>query len=251
MSLKDRLLGIAASIISPVVATYNVVKSVVSPKAVKVKSVKATSQGGGVVGYKSSTVSTSPQAIRLGRKISQDPVIIFEKCKKILIEELKNHPITREIQAGPTGKSTFLSSGGDLFSFIGFPAGSKPISDLEDFLNNYITFEGYKGFKTSGDLIIFEFNVSIPDESDFASKENLCLFWEKTNPWPFAVEKGIAGYSNYLPFKDDMVKSVSKRGLQMKNEIREGEFSPTPYITQILNNFKKNLNSFGLAARFN
>lgn len=251
MGLKDRLLGMAASIISPVVAAYDIVKSVVNPKAVKVKPVKAASQGGGVVGYKSSTVSSSPQAIRLGRKIAQDPAIIFDKCKEVLIEELRKHPVTQEIQAGPTGKSAFLSSGGDLFSFIGFPAGSKPISDLEDFLDNHINFEGYKGLKTGGGLIIFEFKISIPDESDFASRENLCLFWEKTNPWPFAVEKGIAGYSNYLPFKDDMAKSVSKRGLQMKNEIREGEFSPTPYITQILNNFKKNLNNFGLAARFN
>ena len=60
----------------------------------------------------------------------------FEKIKQEMIEEFNAHPITQEIELGVTAPnlSNTLSGVTNLFSFIGFDAGSRPIDPIRQLL---------------------------------------------------------------------------------------------------------------------
>ena len=61
----------------------------------------------------------------------------FEELKKEMIKEFLNLPITKEILRAPGASniSGTLGGYGNLFSFIGFPAGSNPIDPIVKLLN--------------------------------------------------------------------------------------------------------------------
>ena len=68
----------------------------------------------------------------------------FEKAeKKVQVEKSRvidafdNHEVTKEIAAGPKASNTSGTLGGygNLFSFIGFDAGSDPITPVKEVLN--------------------------------------------------------------------------------------------------------------------
>ena len=69
--------------------------------------------------------------------------------------------------------------------------------------------------------------------------------WESGNSWVEGVEKGISGYSNYMYFKfgdgKDLKKSRSGKALQVKKSANSGIFKTTPYITEILTNYRRRL----------
>ena len=241
-NLENACKRIAASSIEKVLSTA---RGVVGKKAVKTNI--PTPPSGTKV--QSSKVSTSPSAIVLAKKIKKTPEEIFEKAKKDFLSNLENHKVSRELKAGPTGSSSFLTSG-DLFSFMGFEAGSSPVEDLVNFLDESIVFEGYSGLSILK-LVMFHFRVKIPNREDFAKREELNLYWENGNPWPFAIEEGVAGYSNYIPLGKDNSKSVSLRGFQNKNKIRQEEFVPiVGYISHLLEEFKQSLKKSGFKVEF-
>jgi len=60
----------------------------------------------------------------------------FEKIKTKMIAEFLAHPVTREIEGGINASNVSGTLGGitNLYSFIGFNAGSNPIDPIEDLL---------------------------------------------------------------------------------------------------------------------
>lgn len=69
----------------------------------------------------------------------------FETIKNQMIKEFLNHPVTKEILAGPAAEniSETLGGNGNLFSYIGFEEGSEPIEKvLEEFRKTSIRFNG-------------------------------------------------------------------------------------------------------------
>ena len=59
---------------------------------------------------------------------------ILEEKKKEYISEILNHPISRELNDGPSASniSNTLDGKGNLYSFIGFDAGDQPVQDVVD-----------------------------------------------------------------------------------------------------------------------
>jgi hypothetical protein len=69
--------------------------------------------------------------------------------------------------------------------------------------------------------------------------------WESGNSWVVGIERGISGFSNYMYFTrgEGRFSGASRSGkaLQSKKAINAGTFSPTLYITEILDNYRKRL----------
>jgi len=62
-----------------------------------------------------------------------------QDAQKKLLEEFERHPVTVEISGGTnaTNISGTLSGHGNLFSYIGFSAGDKPLSAIREILKKY------------------------------------------------------------------------------------------------------------------
>jgi hypothetical protein len=66
---------------------------------------------------------------------------LIERAKSLkykMINEFRDHPISREIQAGETSlnlSETLSGRQGNLFSFIGFEAGSEPLEPIYEILS--------------------------------------------------------------------------------------------------------------------
>ena len=60
----------------------------------------------------------------------------FEKAKALMISEFNNHPVTKELEAGVSAanSSGTLNGYGNLFTFIGFSTGHKPIPPVRNLL---------------------------------------------------------------------------------------------------------------------
>ena len=70
--------------------------------------------------------------------------------------------------------------------------------------------------------------------------------WESGNSWVIGIERGISGFSHYMYLKygaskEMAEKSRSGKGLQSRKTLNVGIFKPTPYITNILNSYRKRL----------
>lgn len=167
----------------------------------------------------------------------------FEEAFKELLEAVESHPVSEELKRKGTHSSKFLQDG-DLFSFIGFPVDRNPVDDLIKFLkeNIYISDRSVRS-SSSGNIVYEVLTVHIPDFEDFKKDSKMKMPWESDNVWPFAIETYIAGYEYYLPLY--LKKSRSLAGIQNENPVRDNAYTPTPYITPLLNKFKKDLESSG------
>ena len=182
---------------------------------------------------------------QLNREIFSDKELqayIQTQAEKILVvnknnlqKEFNDHPVTKEIQAGP---DTLNSSGtlggiGNLFSFIGFNRGSNPIKPVSDLISK-ITLG--KLSKTSDDGV-FTFTVNIPAKSEFEAVTKMP--WEAGRSWLYDVERSISGLGQYLYGKYN--KSRSGSGAQSEKSVRSTGFKPVPYFSSMLENFVKRL----------
>ncbi len=61
---------------------------------------------------------------------------IFELKKRQMLEEFKDHPVTKEIKRGPDAPnlSNTIFGQGNLYSFIGFRDGDSPIDPVYELL---------------------------------------------------------------------------------------------------------------------
>ena len=62
---------------------------------------------------------------------------IVERAQREMVEEFVQHPVTQEINAGPTAGniSGTLGGVGNLFAFLGFEKNSNPTLNILDILN--------------------------------------------------------------------------------------------------------------------
>lgn len=155
----------------------------------------------------------------------------FEELKKEMIKEFLNLPITKEILRGPGASniSGTLGGYGNLFSFIGFPAGSNPIDPIVKLLNQTTLNVGR--ITTRGTLDI---TVTLPGKNDIFAVTPMP--WATGLSWAQRMEVGLAGYGEYL--NTDSPKSRSSKGVQSESNIRAGGFSNRPYISSFLNKWK-------------
>lgn len=160
----------------------------------------------------------------------------FNSAKKEMILEFMNHPVTKEIQAGPSAANTSgtLGGKGNLFSYIGFESSEDPIAPLLAVLLNRT--------KPSDDAAIFSpsnkqlmlYVINIPTDEEITSASPLPFVSGRS--WALGIEQGIPGFSNYLRHKK-FNSSRSGTGIQARNSVRSGSFKPISYLTPIFANF--------------
>jgi len=159
----------------------------------------------------------------------------FNKSKRKFLSDFDNHPITKEIEDGPNAKnsSNTLNGIGNLFSFIGFYNEKNPIQELRSILLNNFSISK----KVSSDST--QFIIDYPTLNKV--KKSTPMPWENGNSWVVNIEKGISGFSNYMYKK--FINGRSKEGLQSERKQRPGNFKKTKYLTEIIDNFIKEITS--------
>jgi len=158
----------------------------------------------------------------------------FERRKNNLLSKFNNHPVTVEIEAGPSAKNTSGTLGGygNLFSFIGFDSGEKPIIPIrrkmeEVFINSI-------NIRKDGSFSLIVFNPSPQDIFSITP-----LPWASGRSWAEGVERGLPGFGWYL--NKNFIKSNSGEGIQVKNKVRDSKFQNTQYITKLIRDFEKSI----------
>jgi hypothetical protein len=191
------------------------------------------------------------KAVRNSVTVSKQSDIIIKRrvagLKGVALKEFDKHPVTRELSQGPAGVnlSNTLNGVGNLFSFIGFYKGQNVIGPIRDTLKDHFNLVGAQGKKRGRKGVeAFTYQLSIPSINSFDLVSRMP--WESGNSWVVGIERGISGFSNfmYLKFgegKQLTSKSRSGKGLQSRKTLNAGIFKPIPYITEILNNYRKRL----------
>jgi len=155
----------------------------------------------------------------------------INKLKDEMIKEFLNHPITKEILAGPNASniSGTLGGYGNLFSFIGFESGEKPIDPILALLKQtkYSVGRMNRGVAT--------ITVEIPSKEQIFAVTPLP--WAQGLSWAERIEVGLSGLGMYMNKKSDYSRSGT--GVQSSAQQRGGSFRNTKYISSFLNTWEK------------
>jgi len=115
-----------------------------------------------------------------------------EKIKEEIIQEFEEHPISKEIEGGITAYniSNTLNGITNLYSFIGFEAGDKPLDPIR------IELQKIKlkyNVNRKGDLI---FTIDFPSAKDIFNVTPMP--WATGRSWAQGIENGISGLGYYI-----------------------------------------------------
>jgi hypothetical protein len=162
--------------------------------------------------------------------------VSFDRRKKRLLGDFKNHPVSREIEAGPSSSnfSGTLGGYGNLYSFIGFPGGN-PVAEVYNLLQDSIRLRKTPVVRVAGSRMYFTFKGTVPDKRELEATAPMP--WEPGS-WLFRIETGISGLGSYL-YGKMYAGSRSGTGIQSRKAARSGAFTPVPYMSTLLANFKK------------
>tara|TARA_R110002020_G_scaffold279015_2_gene494427 strand:- start:6387 stop:6983 length:597 start_codon:yes stop_codon:yes gene_type:complete len=161
-----------------------------------------------------------------------------DRLRRELLSEFDKHPVTREIEQGPSGTSSLLGGRGNFFGFLGFNVGQKPIQILRDGLSDQFKILSKKGKvkKSTKTSLIYSFDILYPTKTQIYAATPLA--WTSKS-WVKGVETGITNYTQTV-FKESP-NSRSGVALQTDRKIGFIRFSPTPYVTQMLDKIRKEL----------
>ena len=165
----------------------------------------------------------------------------FERAKKDLISEVRNHPLSQDLMSH--SKSDYLPKG-TLFGFLGFNAGEHPVQDLLDFLDEKLEF---RPAKNVGADLKLRIQIYVPNKEDFSKHGLFEMRWHSGRSWPVALESGVSGLPYFLSIKN---KGHSLEGIQAKTKdgalqkVREEDFGGIKYLTPIFSKFRQRLAGF-------
>jgi len=173
----------------------------------------------------------------------------FVKEKENLLIEFDNHPVTVELNEGPSAKSNIIDTakGGNLFSFFGFDSKVEPAKEIRRVLDNKITKGHVRRESRGGDKLVYTLETRIPTLQELNSQGQL-VKWT-TRSFLDMVEKGISNFKHYLFDDSGRLKKYSRSGtaIQVKGNIRasrEDAVKPIPYVTKMIQDFMANLRNF-------
>ncbi|HIL26687.1 MAG TPA: hypothetical protein EYG21_04745 [Nitrospinaceae bacterium] len=149
-----------------------------------------------------------------------------------LLKSFEKHPVTSEIRGGASSSnlSGTLGGIGNLFTYIGFSSGDKPLTILRVLLEQYeIRYHHAKGRTT--------INITVPTTAELFKATPMP--WATGRSWAKGIETGISGLGRYL--YQDSARSRSGGALQVKGRLRAGKFSNTSYLSSLLNNYYKEI----------
>jgi hypothetical protein len=170
----------------------------------------------------------------------------FNLAKQEMIDDFLTHEVTIELQAGarnPAEAPNFsgtLDGKGNLFTFIGFEQGTKPIEIVEQALRKGTQFfRTTVDYRKKGDVYFYTFRGKVPT---FAELEKLTpMPWEPGRSWLSGIERGISGLGAFIYWKKNLPNSRSGAGLQSTRQLRVATFKNISYISKILREFRENL----------
>ena len=157
----------------------------------------------------------------------------FEEIKEEMINEFLNHPVTIEINAGPSSANISGTLGGvsNLFAFIGFNIGDKPTKPILDILQN-IKYRDAGDSKAGAGI---DFIVDIPTPEDIFAVTPMP--WATGRSWAKGIESGISGLGYLLNKRGK--SSRSGVAIQAENKVRGSRFRNTAYISSFLKKYEK------------
>lgn len=162
-----------------------------------------------------------------------------EGLQRKALKELDEHPVTQELDRGPSsGASRLLGGRGNFFGFLGFHRGQQPVEIIRNVFENTIKVRDTKGKlkKVSQTSFLWEFDIDIPSPTEIYKVTP--LEWSSRS-WVRGVEKGITNAVKTVFL--DSERSRSGVALQTTRNIGFINFRPTPYVTEILKKLKKEL----------
>ena len=177
--------------------------------------------------------NSTRMAVALRRVI--EPKI--EERQKNLSKKFAAHPITIELNAGPRASNTSGTLGGygNLFSFIGFRAGERPTEVISKIFKEKIKFKVRRAGARGKYLVTF----FIPDIQEIYGLTPIP--WLTGKSWVQGVETGLTNLGQYVYSAAGFGSSISGTGIQAKNKASGVSFRNTPYITKLIDDFKKRL----------
>lgn len=187
-----------------------------------------------------------PKAQAVGVRKSEE---IIKERKREFLETFVNHPVSREIAAGPNAGGNTLDVSGNLFSFIGFDEGSEPIQDLYEYFERVIKLTDRRAiYNKNAKTMAFKFSLptveTIKKISDLEkyTKNNNETNYGSGKSWVIGIENGLPGL-DYYKFSTDPEdlggESRSTTGIQRKKVIHDGaEYKPRDYLLKMLNILK-------------
>ena len=165
---------------------------------------------------------------------------VLQKETQKVLEDFENHPITAEIEGGPSASNTSGTLGGygNLFTFIGFDRGSNPISPIRSLLARSIKIQSVR---KKNNALMFVLKFSAPSREEIAAVSPSP--WA-SDSWAEAVERGMSGLGRYL-YSDSTSRFNSSRSggaIEASVEFRGASTSKaTPYLSAILEKMLKSI----------
>tara|TARA_B100000131_G_scaffold321438_1_gene372140 strand:+ start:1420 stop:2052 length:633 start_codon:yes stop_codon:yes gene_type:complete len=166
----------------------------------------------------------------------------IEKKQDLLVKQFEAHPITIEIDAGPTARNSSGTLGGygNLFSFIGFPSGSDPTAIIKQIFNEKIKFKVSRVNKTGK----YKITCFIPTLQEIYGLTPLP--WAAGKSWVDGIEKGMSNVGQFLYSSSGFGSSRAGTGIQAKRGGSRVSFQNTPYVAKLIENFKRRLKNINL-----
>jgi hypothetical protein len=159
-------------------------------------------------------------------------------AQQMLLQEIDEHEVTQSLENGT--KSSALGYQANIFEFLGFNRGDKPVEVLRSAYSNFIHLKRVPlKKKVSATKINYDFTVSYPSLTEIYAQTPLP--WGGGRSWVKAVEKGGISNFNYTLANSRYQTSRSGTAIQSDYVVRDFNYKPVPYLSPIINKFRANL----------
>lgn len=180
--------------------------------------------------------AVSRQTAKIATKIEKGK----NKAFREFIQEFKNHPVTREVAAGPSASniSGTLGGYGNLFSFIGFEDGQNPTQTIEAYILNKLRQKVVlvPNARQGGWRVV----VATPSLDDIATFTPIP--WASGRSWVVGIHAGISGLGHYMySSRGSRYNTRSGTAFQVDANLRRGGFQNVPYMVPLLKSLQKKL----------
>lgn len=158
----------------------------------------------------------------------------FEQIKDDMIQEFESHLVTKEIDGGIGADNISDTLGGitNLYSFIGFYEGDKPLEPIREILREI------NMHKTVGRRSVIKYTFTFPTAKEIFKVTPIP--WATGRSWAQGIEHGISGIGYFLRKYSE--RSYSGFGLQAKKPVRHNiRFKNTKYISDLLAKYTKRI----------
>ena len=156
-------------------------------------------------------------------------------AQQMLLQEIDEHEVTQSLENGT--KSSALGYQANIFEFLGFSRGDKPVEVLRSAYSNFIHVKRVPlKKKVSATRINYDFTASLAE-----IYTQTPLPWGGGRSWVKAVEKGGISNFNYTLANSRYQTSRSGTAIQSDYVVRDFNYKPVPYLSPIINKFRANL----------